>query len=74
MYNLEEIADKADMIVSGYAFTRTDNGIRIINLRNPEKATVLMNDGQISETSMDDIELSIVMGYFNKNVKYMEEC
>lgn len=74
MYNLREIADKADMIVSGYAFTKTPNGIRVINLKNPEKAAVLMKDGQISETSMDDIELSIVMGYLQKNAKYMEEC
>lgn len=38
MYNIEEIADKADLIISGYAFTKCEIGYRTINLNRPEKA------------------------------------
>lgn len=32
MLNIKEIADKADMIVSGYAFTKDGDMVRILNL------------------------------------------
>ena len=41
MDKIKEIADKADMIVNGYAFTRENNQIRILNLNNLEKALVI---------------------------------
>ena len=41
MDKIKEIADKADMIVNGYAFTRENNQIRILNLNNLEKALVM---------------------------------
>lgn len=31
--NLREIADKADMIINGYAFTKDDSKVRILDLR-----------------------------------------
>ena len=34
MDKIREIADKADMIVNGYAFTRENDHIRILNLNN----------------------------------------
>lgn len=40
MDKIEEIADRADMIVSGYAFTRENGQIRILNLNNTEKAKI----------------------------------
>ena len=30
--NVQEIADKADMIINGYAFTKSDDYIRVLNL------------------------------------------
>ena len=65
MDKIKEIADKADMIVNGYAFTRENNQIRILNLNNLEKALVISEDGKVLETTMDDIEIRIVLDYWN---------
>ena len=67
-------AENANMIVCGYTFTKTkDNYIRVLNIRPPFHALVMSPDGDVYETSMDDIELSIVLGYWAKNKKYMKE-
>ncbi len=61
------------MIVCGYAFTRTeDSNVRVLDLREPHHALLLSEQGEVLETSMDDVELSIVKGYWEKNKKYME--
>ena len=73
MYNIKEIADAAEMIVNGYAFTRDGENIRVLNLNSPEKAAYLSQAGEVFETSMDDIELEIVLEYYQRNRKYMEE-
>lgn len=70
---LKTIADKADIIVNGYAFTRNDERIQVLNLNCPEKAVVFSTDGEVLETTMDDIELSIASCYLQQNKKYMEE-
>ncbi len=70
---LKTIADKADIIVNGYAFTRNDGQIQVLNLNSPEKAVVFSADGEVQETTMDDIELSIASRYLQQNKKYMEE-
>lgn len=70
---LKSIADKADIIVNGYAFTRNDEQIQVLNLNSPEKAVVFSTDGEVLETTMDDIELSIASRYLQQNKKYMEE-
>ena len=57
MDKIKEIADQADMIVNGYAFTRENNQIRILNLNNLDKALVISEDGEVLETTMDDIEI-----------------
>lgn len=72
MDKIKEIADKADMIVSGYAFTRENNQIRILNLNNLEKALVISEDGKVLETTMDDIEIRIVLDYWNSDCEFME--
>lgn len=73
MPDIKSIADKADMIVNGYAFTREDDRIRVLNLNNPSKAVVFGIDGEVIETSMDDIELSIASRYLQQNRKFMED-
>ena len=60
MDKIREIADKADMIVNGYAFTRENDHIRILNLNNLDKALVISEDGKVLETTMDDIEIRIL--------------
>lgn len=73
MPDIKSIADKADIIVNGYAFTREDDRIRVLNLNNPSKAVVFGIDGEVLETSMDDIELSIASRYLQQNRKFMED-
>lgn len=73
MPDIKIIADKADIIVNGYAFTREDDCIRVLNLNNPSKAVVFSADGEVLETTMDDIELSIASRYLRQNLKFMED-
>ena len=73
MDKIREIADKADMIVNGYAFTREKNQIRILNLNNPDKALVISEDGKVLETTMDDIEIRIVLDYWDSDREFMED-
>ena len=73
MDKIREIADKADMIVNGYAFTRENGRIRVLNLNNLDKALVLSEDGKVLETTMDDIEIRIVLDYWNSDREFMED-
>lgn len=73
MDKIREIADKADMIVNGYAFTRENGQIRVLNLNNLDKALVLSEDGKVLETTMDDIEIRIVLDYWNSDREFMED-
>ncbi len=69
---LKEIADEADLIVAGYAFTCKGNTIRVLNLEKSDFAAVLDVEGNMIETTMDDIELSLVQSYYNVNKELME--
>lgn len=73
MCNVFEVADKADLIVNGYAFTKDNEYVKILNLNHADRAALLRKNGEVLETSMDDIELDIVLDYYKKNHKYMEE-
>ena len=73
MPDIKTIADKADIVVNGYAFTREADGIHVLNLNSPDKAVVFSEDGEVLETTMDDIELSIASRYLQQNLKYMED-
>lgn len=70
---IREIADKADMIIRGYAFTREDTLIRILNLNDRESSMVITSDGTMVETNMDEIEQALVLDIWQKDSKYMEE-
>ena len=72
LLNIEEIADKADMIINGYAFTKVGDYIRVLNLNCVNHAAVILN-GKIVETNMDDIENQIVMDYYDQNKQFMEK-
>ena len=73
MTNIIKVADEADMIVNGYAFTRNQENYRVLSLNRPDRAAVFAKNGEVLETSMDDIEISIVKDYLKKNRKFMEE-
>ena len=68
---LKMIADNADMIIRGYAFTREDDLIRVFNLNNKESSMVILADGTMVETNMDEIEQALVGEIWRKNAKYM---
>ncbi|WP_317298406.1 hypothetical protein [Collinsella tanakaei] len=73
MPDVEAVANGANMIVNGYAFTSAPNGrVRVLNLNAPLAAAVLDRDGCVLETTMDDIEAGIVLGYFRDNKEFME--
>ncbi|MBD5465921.1 MAG: hypothetical protein HDR22_08925 [Lachnospiraceae bacterium] len=70
--DIKDIADKADMIINGYAFTKDNERVRVLNLNCINHAAVILND-KIVETNMDDVENEIVMDYYNHNKQFMEE-
>ena len=72
MNKLETIADSAEMIINGYAFIKDGNNVKVINLNNPNKALLMDCTGDVLETSMNDIEIDIVLDYYHRNKKYME--
>ena len=70
---LIRIANNADFIVNGYAFTQNGENLSVLNLNQPDCAALMSRSGEVLETSMDDVELDIVLGYYQRNRKYMEE-
>ena len=69
MVNVQQVADAADMIVNGYAFSRCP----VLNLNRPDRAVVFSPAAEVLETSMDDIEIQIVRGYLEKNRALLED-
>ena len=73
MSEIEKVAQSADFIVNGYSFICEDGKVRVLNLNDTARAAVLDKDGAVLETSMDDIEISIVQAYWEKNKQFAEE-
>ena len=69
---LKEIADKADMIIKGYAFTRDGDYVRVLNLNGGQTSMVISPEGTMIETNMDEIEQALVQSIWSKDSKYME--
>ena len=74
MADIKQVADAADMIVNGYAFTRCTEGYRVLNLNHPDRAAVFSKDGKVLETSMDDIEVRIAGDYLYFTSYCVIEC
>ncbi len=72
MVDIAKVADKADLIVNGYAFTKDGQNIRVLNLNGSDRAAVISSESTVIETSMDDIEIAIVMDYYNRSRKFLE--
>lgn len=72
MIDIKQIADNADVIVNGYAFTAESEIVRVLNLNNTNSAAVINAKGEVVETTMDDVELDIVLGIYAKSRCYME--
>ena len=72
--DLINIAHNAKLVVSGYAFTRREDGfISILNLNHPDCAMVINDGCEIIETNMDEIEQQIVLTLSRKNLQFMED-
>lgn len=72
MPDVKNVVEHADMIVNGYAFTAMENGwVRVLNLNSPQSAFVLDANGELVETSADDIEARIVRDYYLNNKEFM---
>lgn len=70
---ITSIADKAPLIVNGYAYTpREDGFISILNLNHPDCAMVINKDCDVIETNMDPIEQQIVRSLSRKNLQFLE--
>ena len=70
-----KIADAADMIVAGYAYTWLEGNIRVVNLnRNDPSVMVFSLDGKMLESSMDPIEEQIALQRWNEDKEFMEKC
>lgn len=67
---IKAIADAAKLIVNGYAFERIGSNIRAVNMRTG-KAAVFAN-GEMIETSMDDMDVSFALRYLRDNARFME--
>lgn len=73
MSEIEKVAQNADFIVNGYSFICEEGRVRVLNLNDTARAAVLDMNGEVLETSMDDIEISIVQAYWEKNKQFAEE-
>lgn len=69
---IKEIADNADMIIKGYAFTKNGDNVSVLNINRPTCALYMTVEGKILESSMDDIEQEIVLRIWEKDSEYME--
>ncbi|MCM1245459.1 MAG: hypothetical protein NC293_07435 [Roseburia sp.] len=73
MIDYKVVAEESDMIINGYAFTKEDRSIKVLNLNNPEMAIVFDHNCEILETTMSDIEIQIVRDYLLNNIEFMED-
>ena len=70
---VREIADGADMIVAGYAYSLRNGYIEVTDLNNPDKRAVIQN-GDVVESLMTDEEDDLVLKYYERNRKILEEA
>ena len=74
MYEMElrRIADNANMVIKGYAFSYIENNISVINLNRPERAVVISKEGKILESNTDDIEEALIIKIWSEDKEFME--
>lgn len=41
--DIKDVADKADMIINGYVFTKDNDYIRVLNLNHKNRAAVILS-------------------------------
>jgi hypothetical protein len=71
MFNPKEIADKAAVIIAGFAVIDNGNGYSVYDLNDCEGVAIFLRDKQLLETNMDEICLSIAKKRLDQSLKYM---
>lgn len=61
---MQEAADRADVIVAGYAYTVQDGYIEVLDLNDLSKRAVIQN-GDVVESLMSDEEDDMVLRYYS---------
>jgi hypothetical protein len=69
---LKAIADEANMIVRGYAFTYRDGNVSVLNLNCPERSVLISDNGKILESNTDEIEEALILRIWNDDKEFME--
>lgn len=69
---LKMIADQANMIVKGYAFTYRDGNVSVLNLNKLDRAVLMSKDGKVLESNTDAIEEALILKIWNEDKEFME--
>ena len=69
--SVQEIAQSADMIVAGYAYTVQKDYIEVVDLNDMAKRSVIQS-GDVVESLMSDEEDDIVLKYYLRNKEVLE--
>ncbi|MBR4273172.1 MAG: hypothetical protein IKQ30_10095 [Bacteroidales bacterium] len=70
--DLKKIADDADVIIDGFAVEKVNEGFRVFDLNNGTGIAIFLDDGTLTETNMDEIELVIAKQRLNQSIKYID--
>jgi hypothetical protein len=69
---LKAIADEANMIVRGYAFTYRNGNVSVLNLNRPESSVLISDNGKILESNTNAIEEALILKIWNDDKEFME--
>lgn len=64
------IAEKADLIVCGYAMLTEGDDVKIVNL-DTGHVSLVSQELKVLETTMDDIEIVVALRYLADNRRFM---
>lgn len=69
---VQEVAERADMIVAGWAYTLQDGYIEVVDLNDLSKRAVIQHD-DVVESLMSDEEDDMVLRYYHRNKEFLED-
>lgn len=69
---VQEVADRADIIVAGYAYTLQNGYIEVVDLNDLSKRAIIQN-GDVVESLMSDEEDDMVLRYYRRNKEFLED-
>ena len=73
MEKIKQIADAADMIINGYAYTRCPQGYRVLNLNRPDRAAVFSDTGKVVDRVWTIAESAYCRRLSEEEPYFMEE-